>query len=122
MAVNNLSVSGSFSFGGTITHHTKTITTDTTFTQSDIFDNDIIYINKASNGTYTLPQISTLIISANTSYILVFVNINSGGVATLTRSGSDTIEGATTLKLNKIFMKVVLVVSDQLASTWLIKG
>lgn len=120
MAVNNLTVAGTFT--GTVTHNTKTQISATTFTQSDIFSYDIIYLNPSANTTYTLPQISTLTIAANTSYIVVFVNINASNAATIAAGGSDTIEGAATLPLRRQWLKTVLVVSDQLATTWLIKG
>ena len=121
LAVNDLTIAGTLNITGAIPYKTKTVTTNTTFTQSDIFNYDIIFINNASNGTYTLPQISSLAVTTNTSYSTVIVNINTG-IATVSRGGTDTIEGETSLRLHKIYMKTVLVVSDQLASTWLIKG
>lgn len=123
MAVNNLAVGGTFSFTGSISHHTKVQVASITFTQTDMFDHDIIYLNPTGgNTTYTLPQISSLVIPANQSYIVLFVNIHPTNTATLARSGSDTIEGATTLKFAKQWMKSCIVLSDGIGTTYMIKG
>ncbi len=122
VAVNNLVVNGSLTLSMAIPARTKTVTTDTAFTQSDIFNYDIIFIDKSIDGIFTLPQISSLAIPVNTAYITAFININSSGVPTIARSGVDTIEGKVSVRLIKLFMKIFLIVSDQSAGVWLVKG
>ena len=121
-AVKDLTVYGNFNTSGSINKTTKTVTADTSFTASDITNHEIIYLNKTSNGTYTLPTISSLSIPANTSYIVVFVNIHSTAQATLQGSGGNLIEGAASLSLSKQWMKVCLIASSESASNWMIKG
>jgi hypothetical protein len=123
LAVGDLTVNGSFNFSGSLANNTLTQITATTFTQSQLFNYNVIFLNPTGgNTTYTLPQISTLTISTNKAYIVLFVNIHATNRATIQRGGSDNIEGTTTLNLNKQWTKTVLVVSDTLATTWLIKG
>ncbi len=122
VSVNDLTIKGDLTLTSSISMRTKTINIDTTFTQSDIFDYDIIFINKESDGVYTLPQISSLAVPANTAYNISFINVNAGGISTIIGSGSDTIEGKPQIQLIKLYMKVVLFVSNQLSNVWLIKG
>jgi hypothetical protein len=121
-AVNNLTVNGSFNLVGGTTLATKTQVAGVTFVAGDILNYEIIYLNPSANTTYTLPLLSSLALAANTSKIIIFVNINATNRATISRNGSNTIEGLTTLALNRQWSKTVLVASDQQPSTWMIKG
>ncbi len=122
VAVNNLTVNGSFNLVGGTTLSTKTQVAAVTFLASDILNFEIIYLNPSSNTTYTLPTLASLSLAANTSKIIIFVNINATNKATIARNGSNTIEGLLSLNLTKQWSKTVLVASDQQPSTWMIKG
>lgn len=123
MAVNNLTVNGTFNLAGGTTLNTKTQVTAVTFAASDILDYEIIYLNPTGGNTsYTLPTLASLSLATNKSKITVFVNIHASNKATILRNGSNTIEGLTQLVLSKQWSKTVLIASDQQVSSWMIKG
>jgi hypothetical protein len=122
-AVNNLTVAGSFNFSGSIVNNTKTQVSAVTFTSADIFNYAMILLNPTGgNTTYTLPLLSSLSLVANTAYIVIFSNIHASNNAVITRSGSDTIEGKTSLNLNKQYLKTVLCAVASVPGVWLVKG
>lgn len=122
LSVQDLQVNGTFSFSGTITHHTLTQVAAVTFSTANIVNNDIIFLNPSALTTYTLPTIASLTIPANTSYIIVFININATNEADLTTSGGNLIEGVSTIKLKRQWAKTVLIASSEVANSWMVKG
>jgi hypothetical protein len=123
LAIHNLTLTGTLSVPGSNLETTETITASATYTLTapDIMNYDIIYLNPTANISYILPTTAALSISANRSKQVQFVNISSFS-ATITAGGSDTIEGLTSLRLLSLYSKTVLTATDQVASTWFIKG
>ena len=121
IAVNDLTIYGSLYFSGGFLSQTLTLTTGATLTTSQFYQYDIIYFNPAANATWTLPTIASMAFLANRSKATLFVNISSNR-ATIARNSTDTIEGLTTLVLNKLYSKTMLVGSSEHSTYWTIKG
>lgn len=119
--LQDLTVNGTFNYAGSTLQNTKTQVAAITFVAADIIDYDIIYLNPTANTTYTLPLISSVTLASNKSKITMFVNI-SNFRATISRNGSDTIEGTNTIVLRSLYSKTVLTISSELATAWTIKG
>lgn len=117
LAVNDLTVNGAFVTQIT----TLTQVGAVTFTAAQFFANDIIYLNPSGDTTYTLPTIASLALGANKSKMVMFVNIGTDK-AIISRNSTDTLEGLTTLGLNKLYSKTVLTASSEHAGYFTIKG
>jgi hypothetical protein len=118
--VQDLEIKGTLTVGGSsgsLQQNTATFIGTTTFTDSDILSNDIIYLNP--NTTYTLPSVASLALAANKSKKTRFVNISSFA-ATVASDAADTLEGLTTIVLSKLYSKTMLIASSELSTAWTI--
>lgn len=121
LKVQDMTINGSLYFSGGFVQQTLTLTTGATLTTSQVYQYDIIYFNPAADDTWTLPTISSMAFLPNRSKSTLFVNISANKV-TLSRGGSDTIEGLTSLSLTKLYSKTMLIGSSESATAWTIKG
>lgn len=121
LTVNDITLSGVINYPAGKVLNSATFTAPTTLASLDLTDNDIIYFDPAENATFTLPSVSSMSFGNDISKVITFVNI-SNFVVTIAANASDSIEGIDTIQLKYIYGKIVLVGSDQLATTWLIKG
>ncbi len=123
LAIQNLTVNGTSVLGASVLA-TITQVAATTFTTSQIKNNDIIYLNPTGgNTTYTLPALSAIAMALNTADTTTFVNIHATNIATIVPNGADTIEGGTIFLLKRQWQKFTLIASNTttISNTWLIE-
>jgi hypothetical protein len=123
LVARNITYTGTLTGTGGTVLKTITYTTGQIISSTDLTNYDIFYFDTGANATFTLDSVFSMSFLANTSKVLLFVNISSANInVTLAANVSDTIEGLTSLLLKKKYSKTCLVGSDQLTNAWTIKG
>jgi hypothetical protein len=123
IVVNNITVKGRVTLASGVLYTCITYITPITFTTSQIFQADVMYLNPTSSATFTLPSTSSLIAAMPSSKTKILTVANTSIYpVTIQANPADNIEGRSYIILRSLYAKTTITMSTLTSNTWIIKG